>query len=141
VTERITQGLSAVWSLILLRPPIRSLCLDIALQVIVFSTLQEFLTISAWTEDISFVYLQLTRSNLIRLICAGFSVQFTNLMKCERKLFDWYLADVHVHCIRNLKQLTCECSWKALIMVGPFFCKPCLLILYFYIRLPTNSIL
>jgi symplekin len=47
VTERITQGLSAVWSLILLRPPIRSVCLDIALQVIVFSTLQECLTISA----------------------------------------------------------------------------------------------
>ena len=36
VTERITQGLSAVWSLILLRPPIRSECLNIALQVIVY---------------------------------------------------------------------------------------------------------
>lgn len=30
--DRITQGLSAVWSLILLRPPIRGKCLDIALQ-------------------------------------------------------------------------------------------------------------
>eukprot|EP00250_Pteridium_aquilinum_P033702 c611_g1_i1 orf=440-4438(-) len=32
VVERITQGLSAVWSLILLRPPIRSECLDIVLK-------------------------------------------------------------------------------------------------------------
>ncbi|KAH7422666.1 hypothetical protein KP509_12G019100 [Ceratopteris richardii] len=32
VVERITQGLSAVWSLILLRPPVRSECLDIALK-------------------------------------------------------------------------------------------------------------
>ncbi|MCO5605257.1 hypothetical protein L7F22_059437 [Adiantum nelumboides] len=32
VVERITQGLSAVWSLILLRPPVRSECLNIALK-------------------------------------------------------------------------------------------------------------
>jgi symplekin len=31
--DRVTQGLSAVWSLILLRPPIRDACLKIALQV------------------------------------------------------------------------------------------------------------
>lgn len=31
--DRVTQGLSAVWSLILLRPPIRDTCLQIALQV------------------------------------------------------------------------------------------------------------
>jgi len=31
--DRVTQGLSAVWSLILLRPPIRNTCLQIALQV------------------------------------------------------------------------------------------------------------
>jgi len=31
--DRVTQGLSAVWSLILLRPPIRETCLKIALQV------------------------------------------------------------------------------------------------------------
>lgn len=31
--DRVTQGLSAVWSLILLRPPIRDTCLKIALQV------------------------------------------------------------------------------------------------------------
>ncbi|KAK9290954.1 hypothetical protein L1049_009134 [Liquidambar formosana] len=31
--DRVTQGLSAVWSLILLRPPIREACLKIALQV------------------------------------------------------------------------------------------------------------
>ncbi|KAJ4971323.1 hypothetical protein NE237_004422 [Protea cynaroides] len=30
--DRVTQGLSAVWSLILLRPPIRDICLKIALQ-------------------------------------------------------------------------------------------------------------
>ncbi|GMP85857.1 hypothetical protein CsSME_00038859 [Camellia sinensis var. sinensis] len=30
--DRVTQGLSAVWSLILLRPPIRDVCLKIALQ-------------------------------------------------------------------------------------------------------------
>lgn len=33
--DRLTQGLSAVWSLILLRPPARSICLDIALQTAV----------------------------------------------------------------------------------------------------------
>ncbi|KAI5077131.1 hypothetical protein GOP47_0006955 [Adiantum capillus-veneris] len=32
VVERITQGLSAVWSLILMRPPVRSECLHIALK-------------------------------------------------------------------------------------------------------------
>lgn len=31
--DRVTQGLSAVWNLILLRPPIRDACLKIALQV------------------------------------------------------------------------------------------------------------
>lgn len=31
--DRVTQGLSAVWSLILLRPPLREGCLRIALQV------------------------------------------------------------------------------------------------------------
>lgn len=31
--DRVTQGLSTVWSLILLRPPIRDVCLKIALQV------------------------------------------------------------------------------------------------------------
>lgn len=31
--DRVTQGLSTVWSLILLRPPIRDTCLQIALQV------------------------------------------------------------------------------------------------------------
>lgn len=31
--DRVTQGLSTVWSLILLRPPIRESCLKIALQV------------------------------------------------------------------------------------------------------------
>lgn len=34
--DRVTQGLSAVWSLILLRPPIRDVCLKIALQVLIF---------------------------------------------------------------------------------------------------------
>lgn len=33
--DRVTQGLSAVWSLVLLRPPIRDTCLKIALQVFV----------------------------------------------------------------------------------------------------------
>lgn len=32
--DRVTQGLSAVWSLILLRPPIRDACLQIALKVV-----------------------------------------------------------------------------------------------------------
>lgn len=31
--DRVTQGLSTVWSLILLRPPFRDACLKIALQV------------------------------------------------------------------------------------------------------------
>lgn len=31
--DRVTQGLSAIWSLILLRPPIRDVCLKVALQV------------------------------------------------------------------------------------------------------------
>lgn len=31
--DRVTQGLSAVWSLILLRPTARVICLEIALQV------------------------------------------------------------------------------------------------------------
>lgn len=31
--DRVTQGLSAVWSMILLRPPIRDTCLRVALQV------------------------------------------------------------------------------------------------------------
>lgn len=35
--DRVTQGLSAVWSLILLRPPTRATCLDIALQSAVHS--------------------------------------------------------------------------------------------------------
>lgn len=34
--DRVTQGLSAVWSLILLRPPIRDVCLKIALQVLIY---------------------------------------------------------------------------------------------------------
>ena len=34
--DRITQGLSAVWVLILLRPPMRSKCLEIALKVVAF---------------------------------------------------------------------------------------------------------
>lgn len=34
--DRITQGLGAVWSLILGRPPIRHSCLDIALKAIYF---------------------------------------------------------------------------------------------------------
>lgn len=37
--DRVTQGLSAVWSLILLRPPIRDVCLKIALQVLISSKL------------------------------------------------------------------------------------------------------
>ena len=32
--DRVTQGLSAVWNLIMLRPPNRDRCLDIALQVL-----------------------------------------------------------------------------------------------------------
>ncbi|PIA32259.1 hypothetical protein AQUCO_04500095v1 [Aquilegia coerulea] len=36
--DRVTQGLSAVWSLILLRPPIRDVCLKIALQSAVHHT-------------------------------------------------------------------------------------------------------
>ncbi|KAL5710209.1 hypothetical protein ACHQM5_020801 [Ranunculus cassubicifolius] len=36
--DRVTQGLSAVWSLILLRPPIRDVCLKIALQSAVHQT-------------------------------------------------------------------------------------------------------
>lgn len=32
-TDRLTQGLSIIWNLILLRPPIRTACLRIALQV------------------------------------------------------------------------------------------------------------
>jgi hypothetical protein len=31
--DRITQGLSAIWSLILQRPPVREACLNMALQV------------------------------------------------------------------------------------------------------------
>lgn len=31
--DRITQGLSAIWSLILVRPPVRDSCLTMALQV------------------------------------------------------------------------------------------------------------
>lgn len=34
--DRVTQGLSIVWSLILLRPPLRDPCLKIALQVLSF---------------------------------------------------------------------------------------------------------
>ena len=34
--DRVTQGLSTVWSLILLRPPFRDACLKIALQVFFF---------------------------------------------------------------------------------------------------------
>ena len=34
--ERVRQGLSIVWSLILLRPPIRDACLTIALKVFLF---------------------------------------------------------------------------------------------------------
>lgn len=33
IGDRVTQGLSAVWGLILLRPPLRDSCLNIALQV------------------------------------------------------------------------------------------------------------
>lgn len=36
--DRVTQGLSAVWSLILLRPPIRDSCLKISLQVLFMNT-------------------------------------------------------------------------------------------------------
>lgn len=34
IGDRVTQGLSTVWSLILMRPPIRNVCLNIALQVL-----------------------------------------------------------------------------------------------------------
>lgn len=37
--DRVTQGLSTVWSLILLRPPTRDVCLKIALQVCILTNL------------------------------------------------------------------------------------------------------
>ena len=36
-SERVTQGLTAVWVLILSRPPIRSDCLEIALKVVYYT--------------------------------------------------------------------------------------------------------
>jgi symplekin len=47
--DRVTQGLSVVWSLILLRPPTRVTCLDIALQSAVHS-IEE-----VWTKAIRLV--------------------------------------------------------------------------------------
>ena len=41
--DRVTQGLSTIWNLILLRPPIRDVCLKIALQVSFISIFFSFL--------------------------------------------------------------------------------------------------
>lgn len=46
--DRVTQGLSTVWSLILLRPSIREVCLKIALQVSSF--IVDFIIISITSD-------------------------------------------------------------------------------------------
>lgn len=64
--DRVTQGLGAVWSLILGRPLNRQACLDIALNV---RLLWEFLVLAQSCVSSALIYLYSSTKNLLFIVC------------------------------------------------------------------------